>query len=118
MVRGKPLRTFYSKVAGVTYTNDNGTSRQAILGKCHKGEYLILTHEPVPQDEYAVKVSRENGEQIGWLNQEVAYEIAPRLDRGGRVEAIIAELTGGGGGFFSKKQSRGCNIIINRYSLR
>jgi hypothetical protein len=115
MPKGEPLKPFMTKVVGSSHKNDDGTNRQIILKTCHKGEALVLIHSPVPQDKNAVKVCRKNGEQIGWLNQILAAEIAPRLDKNSPVDARLMDITGGG--FFSGK-SRGCNIQITKYSMR
>lgn len=115
MTKGQRLNPFFTKVAGVTRKNTDGTDRQKILKNCKRGEQLRLIHEPIPQDKNAVKVCRENGEQIGWLNSILAAEIAPRLDKGSKVDAEISEITGGG--FFSGKDY-GCNIKLTKYSMK
>ncbi len=114
-VKGEKLEPFFSKVYGVTHKNADGTDRQALLRKCRVGETLVLTHEPIPEDPNAVKVCRQTGEQIGWLSASLAAEIAPRLDKGSRVDVVITDLTGGG---WLIKKKRGCNIQITKYSLR
>lgn len=81
MAKGESLEPFMTKIVGVVHKNNDGTSRQEILKKCKRGEKLTLIHEPIPQDENAVKVCRENGEQIGWLSQILAAEIPPDLIR-------------------------------------
>lgn len=63
----EPLELIETRVAGVTFENDNGTSRQEILQRCTPGETIVLEHWPMPEDEYAVKVLRENGEQLGYI---------------------------------------------------
>lgn len=115
MAKGEALKSFFTKVAGVTHKNDDGTERQKILKNCKAGEKLRLIHEPMSQDKSGIKVCRENGEQIGWLNSILAAEIAPRLDKGSRVDAEISEVTGGG---FLSNKSRGCNIKLTKYSMR
>lgn len=115
MPKGESLKPFMTKIAGVAHKNSDGTNRQEILKQCNKGGKLTLIHEPVPQDENAVKVCRENGEQIGWLNQILAIEIAPRLDKASRLDAQIVQTTGGG--LFSNK-ARGCNIQITKYTMK
>jgi hypothetical protein len=108
---GNPLKPFHTKLSGVTHKNEDGMNRQNILKRCHTGEKLNLIHYPVPQDHNAVKVLRQNGEQIGWLNSILAAEIAPRLDRGSRVDAVISAITG-------NKKLIGCNIQLTKYSMR
>lgn len=112
----KPLKPFYSKIAGVTRKNPDGTSRQRLLKRCKVGQPLKLVREPSnPADENAVMVLTMDGKQLGYLNADVACEIAPRLDAGGRVDCEISDLTGGG---LFRKRTRGCNIKITKYDVR
>lgn len=83
---------FITKVAGVTFKNSNRTSRQRILNECIVGEKLVLVHTPLEEDENAVAVKRQNGDQIGNLGATVAWSIAPKLDKGQIVEAEIVDL--------------------------
>src|SRR5689334_13523623 len=59
--------SFDTTVAGVTYENScGGPTRQSIIGRCMVGEPLRLEREPTnPVDKLAIKVLRNNGEQIG-----------------------------------------------------
>ncbi len=115
MTIGEPLKPFLNIVAGVGYKNSDGTDRQKILKKCKIGEKLILTHEPIPQDENAVKVCRENGEQIGWLTKSMAMDIAHRLDRGSRVDASIYEIKKSE---YLRGKGNDCLIQLRKYTLR
>ena len=67
-------RLFFTKVAGVTHENDDGTERQFILALCRDGEPLILEREPAnPVDpEGAVAVFRMNGEKLGYIPRHVS----------------------------------------------
>jgi hypothetical protein len=107
----EPVKSFYSRVVGVTFSNPDGTSRQEIIKRCKVGERLKLIHHPIPQDENAVKICRLNGQQLGHLSADIAIEISGLLDRRTRIDAEISEVTGG----TSKKPIRGCNILIHRY---
>lgn len=110
--------TFYSKVAGVTAKNTDGRSRQKyIRAFCKPGKALILKREPKnPYDANAVGVwvlARvllfiTSEVQIGYLNKDVAREVAPHMDAGGRVTAKISEVTGGTRG----KSTLGVNIAL------
>lgn len=111
--RKQRTKTWYSKVAGVTHLNADGTSRQAILKKCRVGEALTLVRSPVPQDQNAVKVCRAStGEQLGWLPAGTAAKVTRTLASGKRVDARISDLTGGG---LIRKRTRGCNIELTEY---
>lgn len=100
---------FYTNIAGVSFDNEDGSNRQSILRECKTGEKLILTHYPIPEDINAVKVTRLNGQQIGWLNKLNAREIAPYLDRGESVEAEITSL-----GNSKIGKPIWCNILITK----
>ena len=55
-------------VAGVSYDNDDGSSRQTIISRCKPGETLMLIREPDNKfDAGAIKVTRRNGQQIGYV---------------------------------------------------
>lgn len=101
---------FYSKIVGVTYKNRDGSSRQNIIKRCSVGELLELIREPKNEhDPNALKICRQNGEQLGYIGAEQAEELAPLMDSGKRVTATISDLTGGVG-----NESRGVNILISK----
>ena len=94
-------------VIGVTYANADGSSRQEIIGNCRKGDELILLREPNnPYDMNAVKVCtlRKQGflsrllrrkpvlSQLGYLSEYVASRIAPLMDEGVYVQAVVNEI--------------------------
>jgi len=99
---------FQVEVAGVTYPNDDGSERQAIIRSCHEGEKLILKHTPIPEDKNGVIILRQNGQQLGWLPRWNAQEIAPYLDRGEIVTATLDEIKE------YKKRPLNCSIIITK----
>ncbi|HEV2382685.1 MAG TPA: HIRAN domain-containing protein [Terriglobia bacterium] len=60
-------RLFYKKLAGITFKNQDGSSRQKVIQHCRVGEELVLVLEPTnPYDADAIKVCRANGEQLGY----------------------------------------------------
>ncbi len=97
--------SFFTKVAGVTFTNSDGVSRQEIVARCSVGESLILLRDPKnPFDTGAVKVTRLNGEQLGYLPQHVTRGgdpsgLAHEMDRGDEYHCRVSSITGGGIGF-------------------
>jgi hypothetical protein len=107
-----PLPPEYTKVAGVTYQNtDTGEDRQKIIGKLKNGERLLLIPDELNQfDREAVKVVRLNGEQIGFLNADLAIEIKSRLKAGSRVDARVVSITG--------EIPKGVNIELVKYSRK
>lgn len=104
------LRSWYTKVAGVTKKNLDGTSRQEIIADCREGEALLLVREPNnPKDPNAIKLCRLLGDQIGYISSEIATRMADEMDRGKKFSAKISEITGGVKG----KRTRGVNIEIS-----
>lgn len=64
---GTKNRVFFTQVHGIKHKNDDGSSRQEIIGRCHDGEELMLVPEPTnSHDPNAVKICRRNGEQLGY----------------------------------------------------
>jgi len=91
-----PVRHFYTKVAGVTYKNDDGTDRQEILSTCSPLETLRLEHEDNnPHDANAIRVCTADGRQIGHLLRDVASDVWWRMQHHFIYEAISANVTGG-----------------------
>lgn len=104
---------FNSKVVGVTYKNEDGTSGQKYIKKCRNEEQLYLLDEPDnPHDPYAVAVYRKswwgNYQQIGYLGRHISPDVSEHLSSGGIALAQITSLTGG----TRNKPTRGVNILI------
>ncbi len=89
-VKLQPVKTL---LAGVRYDNEDGSSRQKIIGKLKLGEDLILERDTENKfDDAAVKVCRVGGEQIGFLDMDIAVEINARLKEGSRVDAKVTSI--------------------------
>ena len=100
---------FYSKVAGALQKNDDGSDRQAIIKKCSIGETLHLLPEPTnTHSKHAIRVVRQNGQQLGYLPDSTARSVTRHLKGGGAAWAAIKDLTGGERG----KESRGVNLVV------
>lgn len=102
-------RDFHTKVVGVTFNNDDGTSRQAIIERCKPGEDIII--KPVPTKEYpdAIGVFNKRGEQLGHLGAELASEIKTKWGYN-PMSITISSLTGGGDKVY------GCNLHFIIYA--
>ena len=88
-------RYFHAKVVGVTHSNPDGTSRQRIIAGCYPCEVLRLQPEPEnPVDKNAIAVLRASGKQIGYLDAELACEVAGRIACGWHYIPIIKEIRG------------------------
>ena len=85
-------RFIKTRVVGVSFNN-----RQGIVSNLQPGEKVLLVREPENQfDPHAVKVTRQDGQQFGYLDRYLAARISPQLDHYGKpIKAIVASLTGG-----------------------
>lgn len=85
-------RVISTKVVGVSFEG-----RQEVVAKVQMGDRVWLEREITnPFDANAIKVSRSNGEQIGYLNKYLASNLAPYFDRYDRpIRAKVILLTGG-----------------------
>ncbi len=103
---------FYSKVAGVTH-KQGGVDPQRLLQRCRSGQELRLVRDPENQyDKNAIKVCLPTGEQLGWIDKDVAArDLAKEIDRGDRIKVVVSQVTGG----TRSKPDRGCNIKITNY---
>ncbi len=89
-VKGRVITT---NVVGVTFEG-----RQEIVARLQTGDRIWLEQEPAnPHDHNAIKVSRSNGEQIGYLNRYLAANIVSYFQAYGYpVKGRVITLTGSG----------------------
>ena len=87
-----PYKTYLTEVLGLGGKGSDAKTRQRILASCRVGEELVLRHIPTLHYENAIKVSRKNGIQIGWLSETVAEEIVKIIDRNGKIKAKIVKI--------------------------
>ena len=88
------MKTYSCNVAGATYANPDGSSRQSILRDIAAQDSIALELEPEPDNKHdpnAVKVIA-NGQQIGYVPGYIAKSLAPRLERGGSATVRLKEL--------------------------
>ncbi len=111
------METIYSKLAGVTRLNPDGSDRQEIIeALTYNGQPLFLLREP---NQYSYKnlfnqYSYNNigvyiAFQIGYVNPELADELAPLIDEGVPIEAQITDITGG----TEDKPTQGVNVAFS-----
>lgn len=102
------LRDFNTKVVGVTFGNDDGTSRQEIIRACKPGDDIIF--KPVPTAEYpdAVGVFNKRGQQLGHLGADLAAELKSKYPNN-PMSVTVNNITGGG------DKNYGCNLHIIIY---
>ena len=97
---------FEFRIAGVTYPNDDGTSRQMAISHTYKGSDLFLERDPHNRyDSNAVRVMNARREQIGFVPRDMAASISAAIERGGAVEARVIEVLGGTNGL-----NYGCSV--------
>ena len=78
-----------TKVVGVSKTNANGTSRQAIIkSEVAEGDKLVLSPEPDnAYDPNAIQVLTESKKMIGYLSKEVAGRLQNAI--GSEVDIVV-----------------------------
>lgn len=110
-LRNSPLydKWFYSKIAGVSHKNADGSSRQEILLRCDPPESLHLVLESDnPVDPKAVALHRLNGEQLGYLNSDLAHDMFERTAKGEVWGVVLKDVNLG-------HTIIGANIAIIRF---
>jgi hypothetical protein len=104
------VHEFPSAVAGVSFTNSDGSSRQRIIKQqLVRGTRLLLRFEDGnPYGADAVAVFTPQGAQIGYLRSNVSPEVRGRCAAGEGVSAFVAEITGGE----IDRPTLGVNILV------
>ncbi|GEM_PF-2226495 len=105
--------TLNTKIVGVTFDNTDGINRQVILEKMKTGDKTItLKRDPNnAYDEHAIEIHSNYG-MAGFINADLAPDLASKMDSGKVVKATVEEITGGQGGCYY-----GCNILIEIYDV-
>ena len=86
---------FSLAAVGCFYDNDDGSSRQMELRECLPGDPIDLVRQPDnPHDRLAVAVVTASGTCVGFLGRDRAAWIAPKIDRGYPVNAIVERVKG------------------------
>ncbi len=103
------IKTYHTKVVGVSYENDDGSSRQEYIEYAYNGESLMFSpFEYDGKPAYAVYLG--NGNQIGNLSASLAGDIYDFIESHEKeliMYGEISEITGGDDGM-----KYGCNITI------
>jgi hypothetical protein len=101
------------KVRGVSFPNDDGTERQAVIRRCRAGEYLEIRRDLENSfSKNALGVFRQGGEQIGNVPEYVARDYAPLLDSGMDSAMVLLNVTGG----THDKPTCGVNVVMFVYA--
>jgi len=84
-------RVFFTQVHGILHKNSDGSSRQQIIRQCQPGEELVLVPEPTnAYDANAVKICRQNGQQLGYWQAD--GRLAHDLEIGWTYRVTIDEI--------------------------
>lgn len=108
---GPTLKNMYTKVVGVTQPNEDGRPRQEIISdEIYNGMDLFLERDyENDYDPNAIAVlTSVYGETIGYLSRDIAAQLAPLMDNGQLITAVVADLTGGEEG----KENLGVNLFL------
>lgn len=107
--RSMRLRHAFAKVSGVTFPNDDGSERQAIIRRCKTGEQLVLKHDSYNKYSiFATAVYRLNREQLGHVPEYLAERIVNEIEDGFNAIGVLTEVTGG----TFDKPTCGANFIV------
>lgn len=104
-VKSNSLRTieYYTKVSGVTYGE-----RQSYIASLRVGDQLSMRRERQNQyDQNAIALYDSSDRHLGYVPKDLASKLAPIMDLGERLEAVVMSITGGNG------YSYGLNIKID-----
>lgn len=93
--------TIKTRVAGISFENKDGSSRQANARRVRKGDPLQLRREPENvYDPHALAVEFVEPEgqtlQLGYVPRGLASVLAPMVDAGAKLEASVIRAGGGG----------------------
>lgn len=92
------MSTYPAAVAGESFANEDGSSRQAEIAKCSAGEPVLLIPDPENRyDARCIRVVSVRLVQIGNIAREAPW-IADCMDEGKAVEATIRSIFAGDGG--------------------
>ena len=82
-----------TKVTGVTFSNEDGSSRTRIIASMTESDEIILERDPYNQyDSNAVKVcvkKDDKVQQIGFIEKTLASKLSPKLRRGAKINVRI-----------------------------
>jgi hypothetical protein len=108
VVEDNDLDLFFDlEVVGVTYDNDDGTSRQEILSKCEEDEDIELKRAPMKKYPNAIQVWTKHG-CIGYISEKDNRQLAKYMDANAEVyNAGVSDL------YKNKKGIYNCHITFD-----
>lgn len=109
------MKGFFTKIVGVTFENNDGSSRQKLLEELStqwnpKSKILLQAKREKnnPFDPKAVAIYNPEGKQLGYLSKKVNETVAPWLDEGFQVLVEVTTINGGDDNHW------GCNVYIEK----
>ena len=103
-------RYIFAHIAGVTFPNLDGSSRQVALCRCKPMQLLVLKWErDNPVSQTAVAVHLETGEQLGYLQSRLGEETLKRINKGEIWSGFIVSIGVPAG---SEREVLGATIVI------
>lgn len=106
---------FFTKLVGVTFDNNNGSSRQQFLEELYdvfdinNKTFLSAKRDTNnPYDDKAVAIYDEQHRQLGYLSRKVNETVAPWMDDGFGLLIEVVNVTGGEGAHW------GLNIWVEK----
>lgn len=85
--QGPAKGVYFCQVKGITYNNDDGTSRLEAIKQCSIGDAVKLVSDPQnPHDKNAIRVLLASGQQIGYISARQAARLA------GNVHMLTAKV--------------------------
>lgn len=95
-------------IVGESKKNQDGSSRQAIIKRCHDGQLIRLVPEPSnPYDPAAIFVCTEHGEGLGYISREHNEWIGKKIAQGQLLDSRIYAVIGG------DKERRNVGILLS-----
>lgn len=95
------VKGFYTKLVGVSFLNNNGSSRQSLLNRfqdiSEKNPLSLYLERDTENahDPNAIAVFTAEGEQLGYLSRKINAIVAPWLAHGENVFIEGVCITGG-----------------------
>lgn len=102
----EPAYRFHTKIVGVTFENEDGTSRQYLISRCRKGDAVTIEPSPSKKYPHAIGVYDDFWNQLGYLNADLANEFYQKDWINSKITAVISSITG------DEHNNLGCNLLI------
>lgn len=105
------VKIYRTKVVGVTFKNENGTSRQAFLEYAYPGEALAFKEFDYYGDP-AYAVFTKHSEEIGRIQKDLAADIHDVIESDTRELIMYGKIKDITGGEEEGQENYGCNITV------